>query len=387
MARELQKLKDMISSVLGVVKPIPEIPDDSHRISRFAPPICNAKIPKRIQTPNMKLYDGITDPGEHVAQYRERMEINPIPERLKEAYLWKGFGSTLTGSTLKWMLSLPPYSIISFSHLVNLFNNQFSSSRTFERLTSDLHRITQARDESLRDYVTKFGRESLEIPNLDIATAVEAFKMGSQKDSPFYDDLVKTPCRNLDEDRNRAIRFIRLKDDKRIQDKLSGSTKHEYNDKKQGSFYKNNRLKSYYKPDNQNVHVVDQYKDEEEYPRISEYCFSIDNSELMLALQNLGEKARWPKKNEKSTTFEDKSKWCAYHEDFGHLTDECIALRREIGYLLSKGHLKELLGRKKSRIQDPEKVPERAAPPPATAQIINFISEGSDIYGTLSNLM
>jgi len=80
----------------------------------------------------------------------------------------------------------------------------------------------------------------------------------------------------------------------------------------------------------------------------------------MLALQGLGEKARWPRKDNKPTPSKDKSKWCAYHEDFGHLTDECIALRREIGYLLSKGHLKELLGRKKSRTQDPEHPPEKS---------------------------
>ena len=107
MAKELQKLRDIISNVPGVVKPIPEIPDESHKISRFAPPICDAEIPKRLQIPTMKLYDGSTDPEEHVAQYRERMEINPIPERLKEACLCKGFGSTLTGSALKWLLSFP----------------------------------------------------------------------------------------------------------------------------------------------------------------------------------------------------------------------------------------------------------------------------------------
>ncbi|KAJ0604283.1 putative retrotransposon gag domain-containing protein [Helianthus annuus] len=218
MARELQKLKDMISSVPGVIKPILEIPDGSHKVSRFAPLICNAEIPKRFQTPNMKLYDGTTDPEEHVAQYREIMEINPIPERLKEACLCKGFGSTMTGSTLKWLLSLPPYSITSFANLVNLFNSQFSCSRRFERLTSDLYRVTQGHNESLRDYITKFNRESLEIPNLDIATAVEAFKMGLLEDSQFYDDLVMTPCRNLDEVRNRALRFIRLEDDERIQE-------------------------------------------------------------------------------------------------------------------------------------------------------------------------
>ncbi|KAJ0916633.1 putative retrotransposon gag domain-containing protein [Helianthus annuus] len=224
MARELQKLKDMISSVPGVVKPIPEIADGSHKVSRFAPPICDAEVPKRFHIPTMKLYDGTTDPEEHIAQYRERMEINPIPEKLKEACLCKGFGSTLTGSALKWLLSLPPYSITSFANLVNLFNNQFSCSRKFERLTSDLYRVTQSHNESLRDYITKFSKESLDIPNLDMATAVEAFKMGLLKDSLFYDNLVMTPCRNLDEVRTRALRFIRLEDDKRIQERQVGSS-------------------------------------------------------------------------------------------------------------------------------------------------------------------
>ncbi|KAJ0847565.1 putative retrotransposon gag domain-containing protein [Helianthus annuus] len=303
MARELQKLKDMISSVPGVVKPIPEIADGSHKVSRFAPPICDAEVPKRFHIPTMKLYDGTTDPEEHIAQYRERMEINPIPEKLKEACLCKGFGSTLTGSALKWLLSLPPYSITSFANLVNLFNNQFSCSRKFEKLTSDLYRITQNHNESLRDYITKFSKESLDIPNLDMATAVEAFKMGLLKDSLFYDDLVMAPCRNLDEVRTRALRFIRLEDDKRIQERQVGSSKQE----KQGSSFKNNKFKSYHRNENKNVHAVDQEEDDEDYPPISEYCFSVDNHELILAMQNLGEKARWPRKNDKPSGTKDKS--------------------------------------------------------------------------------
>ncbi|KAJ0682811.1 hypothetical protein HanPI659440_Chr16g0651551 [Helianthus annuus] len=143
LSRELQNLKDMISSVPRVVQPILEVSQDSHMISWFAYPICDAEIPKRFQTPNMKLYDGTTDPEEHIAQYRERMEINPIPPDLKDTCLCKGFGSTLTGSALKWLLNIPPHSITSFAHLVNFFNSQFSCSRSFEKLTSDLYRIIQ----------------------------------------------------------------------------------------------------------------------------------------------------------------------------------------------------------------------------------------------------
>jgi hypothetical protein len=381
LAKELQNIRNMISSVPGIMRPIPEMPVGSYKFSRFAWPICDVEIPKRFQTPSMKLYDGTTDPEEHVAQYRERMEINPIPLDIKEACLCKGFGSTLTGPALKWLLSIPANTITSFSHLINLFHSQFSCSRSFEKLTSDLYRITQKSNESLRDLITRFSREALDIPNLDMPTAVEAFRMSLNKDSPFYEDLVMTPCRNLDEVRSRAIRFIRLEDDKKLHKKLD-IPKNDLSNKKSESPGKQYRNRPYPKNDNHRVNAIDEDSDDEDYPLVSEYCFSTDTTGLMCAMQDLGEKARWPRKNEKQASWKDKSKWCAFHEDFGHITDECIALRREISYLLSKGHLKELLGRKKSKTQDAERVPERAPSPPPNAKVINFISGGSDICGT-----
>ena len=78
----------------------------------------------------------------------------------------------------------------------------------------------------------------------------------------------------------------------------------------------------------------------------------------MYAMQGLGDKARWPRKNQQKADWKDKSKWCAFHEDFGRVTEDCIALRKEISHLLSKGYLKDLLGRKKNKGQDSEKDPE-----------------------------
>ncbi|XP_076942954.1 uncharacterized protein LOC143613005 [Bidens hawaiensis] len=163
------------------------------------------------------------------------MEINPIPQNLKEACLCKGFGSILTGATLKWLLSVSPFSIKSFAHLVNLFNNQFSCSIKFERLTIDLYRVTQGKDEPLRDFVSKFSKKALEIPNLDVATAVQAFKMGLKKDTFFYEYIVMNPCRNLDEARNRALRFIRLEEDRKIQQRLDGSNSYDNPNRKSDS--------------------------------------------------------------------------------------------------------------------------------------------------------
>ncbi|KAI3797991.1 hypothetical protein L1987_33257 [Smallanthus sonchifolius] len=99
-------------------------------------------------------------------------------------------------------------------------------------------------------------------------------------------------------------------------------------------------------------------------------------------MQDLGEKARWPRKFERNSGGKDKSKWCAFHEDFGHITEDCITLWKEINCLLSKGHLKEFLGKGKNKTKDHDRIPQRAKSPPPDAKVIGFISGGFDICGT-----
>lgn len=53
------------------------------------------------------------------------------------------------------------------------------------------------------------------------------------------------------------------------------------------------------------------------------------------------------KERRKSSGWKEKSKWGAYHEDFDHIIEDCIALIKEISYILSNGHIKEIPGRRK----------------------------------------
>ncbi|KAL7586986.1 hypothetical protein Lser_V15G37217 [Lactuca serriola] len=363
MATKLQQLRQMISSVPRVVQPILEASPTSHRILRFAPVIAGIEVPKCFKTPSMKLYDGTKDPEEHITQYRERMEIIPILGHLKEACLCKGFGSTLTGSALKWLLT-----------------------RIIEKITSDLYRVVQYPKEKLMDFVNRFGREALSIPKINMATAVEAFKMGLRKDSPFYEDLVMTPCKRLDEVRCRALRFIRFEEDREIQKRSNPSDQYENpNRKPESSTQRSYKSKPYSKPVHHRVNALKDGGEEEELPKITDYCFSVDVSGVIHVMQDLGDKARWPKRDSKSTTWKDKSKWCAYHEDFCHMTEDCISLRKEINYLLSKGHLKEILMRKretsKENSQDDHRIRKKPGSPPSDARIINVILGRSNICG------
>ena len=216
--KELNEFREMLQRIPGVPKPLEKATPTSYANSPFTDDIALVDIPKRFAVPPMKLYDGSTDPLEHIAQYKQRMFTVPMTRGLREACMCKGFGSTLAGPALQWFVNLPNGSIETFADLVNTFNLQFASSRVFEKTTSDLYRIVQRHRESLRDYLTRFNREKVTITKCDIPTAIEAFRRGLEKDSPLYDELTKYPCKAMEDVQDRAMAHVRLEEYKREDD-------------------------------------------------------------------------------------------------------------------------------------------------------------------------
>src|SRR5581483_1363893 len=89
------------------------------------------------------------------------------------------------------------------------------------------------------------------------------------------------------------------------------------------------------------------------YPELSTYNFTGTSKELVDSLRKIDANVRWPKKSENPSKDKDHSKWCDFHEDYGHTTDECISLKKEISYLKSKGHLKGILPNEQERPASP----------------------------------
>ncbi|XP_019256692.1 PREDICTED: uncharacterized protein LOC109235159 [Nicotiana attenuata] len=73
---------------------------------------------------------------------------------------------------------------------------------------------------------------------------------------------------------------------------------------------------------------------------------------------------------------------CEFHEERGHKTEDCIALRLEVANLLQQGHLKELLSDKGRNTLARGR--ERPGPPnpPSPARTINMIIGGNDDAST-----
>ena len=48
---------------------------------------------------------------------------------------------------------------------------------------------------------------------------------------------------------------------------------------------------------------------------------------------------RWPSQMKSDPVRRDDTKYCEFHKDHGHRTDDCIQLKKEIEYLIWRGHL------------------------------------------------
>ncbi|KAJ9561272.1 hypothetical protein OSB04_006432 [Centaurea solstitialis] len=369
MLEELNKaMLALLTKLPGAAVPIEVEPKTGFQASPYIDEIALVDIPKKYNIPAFTpKYSGISDPVEHIAQYKQLVWTVPIPTQFQEICMCKGFGSTLTGAALQWLINLKPKSIASWSELVNQFTRQFASSRKMEKQTSDLYYVVQKTGETIREYFNRFNAEMIEVKNCDVRTAIEAYKRGLDTSSELYTDLTKYPPENFDDVRARTLAHMRIEDDaifrrKHSNDKKNlGAQKHDFKPKRVNKI--DNSRRDQNKRSNQGKGKV-------RYPDLSTYHFAGTTKDLVDSLRNLEVNVRWPKKPENPSKDKDQTKWCDFHSDHGHNTDDCISLKKEIAYLKSNGHLKNLLG-------DDSKRPTSPVP----TKVVNCITGGSEVCG------
>ncbi|XP_074293576.1 uncharacterized protein LOC141620663 [Silene latifolia] len=286
----------------------------------------------------MAMYDGTEDPLEHINRYKQKMMVVAATGTEKEAWL------------------------------VNVFNQQFRSSRKPEKLSSDLYRIVQRFEESTRDYLARFNVEKISISRCHPTTAVNAFRRGLHRDSDLYKDLTKHPSATFEEVKQMAeATYLEEDEDKRD---LYGT---ESSSKKITIEKKNERAKPYSK------NIVNKVSGETESteapPKLSEYGFTTGLVGVMKAIRELGQRARWPKKpTPRENDRRDASKRCEYHNDIGHNTEYCVVLRKEVNHLYSAGCLDHLLpkGAKYGKANTADQA--QPSPPPPYSKDLPAIS-------------
>ena len=100
----------------------------------FTEEIMQAHISRKFKMPNIKTYDGMGDPANHVRTFSNALLLQPVNDAIK----CRGFPQTLGGMAQLWYCRLPPNSIGSFKELIQAFINQFVSGRVHEKSSASL---------------------------------------------------------------------------------------------------------------------------------------------------------------------------------------------------------------------------------------------------------
>ncbi|XP_031253050.1 uncharacterized protein LOC116110981 [Pistacia vera] len=213
LVKRLADIEAVMRCIPGMLIPTKKSRPHCYADSPFVDAIALADMPHKFTIPGMKPYDGTIDPDDHIASYKQRMFTISIPRALRETYMCKNFGSSLSGPTLQWYTNLSNDSINSFAQLTDTFMEQFANSKKLEKLSADLYRVYQRMGQPLREYVSRFNKEKNFIPSCNPETAVDAYRNGLLPDRELYKKLTKLGCTTMEDALARAVIQIMWEED------------------------------------------------------------------------------------------------------------------------------------------------------------------------------
>ena len=177
----------------------------------FGSHIIHYDPPRGFLVPNFFAYDGSSDPFDHIMHYRQLMTLDIG----NDALLCKVFPASLQGQALSWFHRLPPNSVDNFRDLSEAFVGQYLCSTRHKQNISTLQNIKMQENESLREFVKRFGQAVLQVEAYSMNAVLQIFKRSICLGTPFFESLAKKPPMTMDDLFRRTSKYSILEDDVR----------------------------------------------------------------------------------------------------------------------------------------------------------------------------
>ncbi|XP_019189993.1 PREDICTED: uncharacterized protein LOC109184447 [Ipomoea nil] len=270
----------------------------------FVSSIMEEPLPKDFRFPTVKVYSGTTDPRSHLTRYRAAMMIT-------EAHDWFG--------------SLPGGSISTFKDLTKQFLSHFATSIPRKKQIADLCDLKQKSSESLAEYLNKWKKEVMGVANFDGKSAIPIFRNNVRSDA-FHQDLIQYPPKNYADLMDMAARYADAEAaEKRKREQEEGrGRKDKAPQEERGRASRQHR------------------RDYAEGPRLNPTRFLTPLTHPVSVILAHAEDqgiVEFPKEEcMKISAKGDPKKYCRFHRQKGHDTDECILLKTQIEELIQMGY-------------------------------------------------
>ena len=148
----------------------------------FTPNIINYEPPRGFIVPKFSTYDGSNDPFDHIMHYRQLMTLDIGNDVL----LCKVFPANLQGQTLSWFYYTLMNSVNNFRNLLEAFVEQYLCSARHKQNISTLQNIKMQENESLREFVKRFGQTILQVESYSMDVVLQIFKRSICLGTPFF---------------------------------------------------------------------------------------------------------------------------------------------------------------------------------------------------------
>ncbi|XP_065620943.1 uncharacterized protein LOC136063875 [Quercus suber] len=297
--------------------------------SPFTIAVLDCPVLSKFRLPQLEPFDGLKDPQDHLNTFKMTLGLQQPPDEI----LCRSFPTTLKGVTREWFTKLPTSSIDTFEQLSNAFLRHFIGGQRPKRTADHLLTIRQGEKETLRSYVKRFTRETLEVDEADDMVQLTTFKAGLRS-RELVTSLAKNPPKTMAEMLLKAQKYMNtedalatIKDGDRPGDK--GRRENDHRGQKRD------------RPDRRTNDEV--RRKDNKSPRTVKFTPLVILVDKILTQIKDEHYLKWPRPLHSSPSVRDRSKYCRFHKDHDHYTEDCRDLKEQIEELIRKGKLQKFI--------------------------------------------
>ncbi|GKV06933.1 hypothetical protein SLEP1_g18750 [Rubroshorea leprosula] len=375
--RRLDSLEKLVAEHRGAPPP--------QHITNSIPHPLNTNItlepyPTGFKIPQLETYDGTKDPDDHLHAFYSCMQA----QNASDALMCKIFPSTLR-------------------EMASAFATKFSSRRLIRKTTSELMRVKQRDEESLKNYMSRFNDAVLEVSSFDQAVGIAAVIAGLKHDR-FRDSLIKHAATTFSEVNDRSLKFITAEEYALAQNPPSSKNQNpewrDDNPSRKRMRMAQNRGPVLTSPPRFGRPNSTPQQQSTGKPPVNWTPFNMPRSQIFMQIKNKMDLRR-PGPMRTAAASRDHTRYCDFHQDHGHTTEQCNSLKSELESLAQKGMLNEYVQRAEQPsfvreqrpqpqgVRDPpnrQGVGYQQTPPPfpPPARIIHMITRGLEAGGLSS---
>ena len=161
--------------------------------SPFTHCIEGAALLRRFQQPTFIIYNGNTDPVEHVSQFNQRMAVHSK----NDALMCKVFLSNLGLAVMRWFNGLKADSVDSYRQLTQAFSSRFITNSRAPQPLSALLSLSMCDGETLKTYSGRYWEMYNEMDSNFDDVAINTFKSSLPTEHGLRKSLIGKPTTSM----------------------------------------------------------------------------------------------------------------------------------------------------------------------------------------------